>query len=154
MCFTEAHFYQEFKFKILILVLLDIGSAHPCFVKPLSFGKIAMLLFSSCPSVTCLFSLFFLVERSREGVFPLRVIWIRSAAGSSWITWRHWRIKVTPHCLFLSVSCNPGKSSKSHRWAASDPQPIIICGYHFPFACLHAMSHRDSESECQYRDRN
>lgn len=67
----------------------------------------------------CVFFKTCLAERSREGVFPLRLIWIQSAAGSLQISGRHrgdyGRSSLPASVSLAAAACDPGKRGAGHR---------------------------------------
>lgn len=90
--------------------------AHYCFVKTsVLWPKCMAVQDYDQTAVLLLLILLFLAERSREWVVLLRLIW------SS--IFKDYGRSLLPVSVSLSVTtCNPGKSSRSHRWATSDPE--------------------------------
>ncbi len=134
---------------------------HPYFVKtvcPLSQRHGHARLPSCCCGslAVLLLFVFFACKEIKRRTFPFPASFgsdqQQVPRGSQGDIWGLWSLFTACFCQSLRDPLYPWEKQQKSQMSNIWSRLIIICGYHFPFACLHAMSH--SESECQYRDWN
>lgn len=144
--------YQSCYYFILHGKRKSVLSLIPSLLKPLSFDPEAWLCKISIKTSSFCYLFFLFLRRDRRNAFPFFASFgsdqQQVPSGSPGDIWGLWSLPAACFCPSLSLPLVILVKNKSHIgniWS----RLIIICGYRFPFACLHAMSHRDSK--CQSR---